>query len=131
MEDLETKVNVFESIKHIDENGNEYWYARELMKALEYGEWRKFMPAINKAKNACEKSNQKADNHFVHLDEMINIAKGAKRKILDYNLSRYACYLIVQNADSREKVIALAQTYFAVQTIICFLKMKKEFIKEI
>ena len=131
MEDLETKVNVFESIKHIDENGNEYWYARELQKILEYKEWRKFNDVITKSKIACEKSNQKADNHFVHLDEMINIAKGAKRKILDYNLSRYACYLIVQNADSREKVIALAQTYFAVQTIICFLKMKKEFIKEI
>ena len=108
--------NKFESIKHIDEYGNEYWCARELMRVLEYTEWRKFTPTINKAKNACEKSNQKIDNHFAHVGEMISIAKGAKRKILDYKLSRYACYLIVQNADSRKEVVALGQTYFAIQT---------------
>ena len=106
----------FEDIKHVDEFGNEYWFARELMKVLEYKEWRKFDKVIKKAFDACNGSNYCVKNHFVLKDKMINIAKGAQRKIQDYKLSRYACYLIVQNCNPRIKIIALAQTYFAIQT---------------
>ena len=107
---------IFEEIKHIDEFGNEYWLARELQKVLEYKEWRKFNNIIQKAKNACDGSNINTFDHFVQLDKMIDIAKGAKRKVIDYKLTRYACYLIAQNGDSHMKIIALAQTYFAIQT---------------
>ena len=109
-------METFDSIKHIDENGCEYWYARELQKVLDYKEWRKFKGVIEKAINACDNSNNDVSHHFVGADKMIFVAKGAKRKVKDYKLSRYACYLIAQNGDSRKKVIALAQTYFAVQT---------------
>ena len=107
---------LFEDIKHIDENGNEYWLARNLMIVLEYKEWRKFNKVIQKAMSACNGSNYSILEHFVFEDKMINIAKGAQRKIQDYKLSRYACYLIVQNCNPRIKIIALAQTYFAIQT---------------
>ena len=107
---------IFEDIKHIDKNNCEYWYARELMLILEYKRWDKFMNVINKAKISCENSDNNIRYHFSHVGKMILIAKGAKRKVYDYKLSRYACYLIAQNGDSRKKVIALAQTYFAVQT---------------
>ena len=107
---------LFENIKHIDEYGNEYWEARELMEVLKYKEWRKFYNVIQKAMDACDGSNNYTLDHFVLKDKMISIAKGAKRKILDYKLSRYACYLIVQNCNPRIKIIALAQTYFAIQT---------------
>ena len=107
---------LFEDIKHIDENGNEYWLARDLMIVLEYKEWRKFNKVIQKAMSACNGSNYSILDHFVFEDKMINIAKGAQRKIQDYKLSRYACYLIVQNCNPRIKIIALAQTYFAIQT---------------
>ena len=107
---------IFESIKHVDEDGNEYWYARELQKVLEYTEWRKFVGVIKKAINSCKTSNYVASDHFVGTDKMINLGKGGQRKVSDYKLSRYACYLIAQNGDSRKKVIALAQTYFAIQT---------------
>ncbi len=116
MNKLKVNESVFESIKHTDEYGNEYWMARELGKILEYSEYRKFLPVINKAIITCKTSNQNIDNHFVQVSVMIKIAKGAQRKVLDYKLSRYACYLIAQNGDSRKKVIALAQTYFAIQT---------------
>jgi len=112
----EYQENIFESIKHIDKNGREYWEARELMKALKYVEWRKFKNVIEKAKIACVSSKQGEDYHFVDIDKMIKLAKGAVRKIEDYKLTRYACYLIVQNGDSRKVEIALGQTYFAVQT---------------
>ena len=107
---------IFEEIKHIDEFGNEYWLARELQKVLEYKEWRKFNNIIQKAKNACDGSNINTFDHFVQLDKMVEIGSKTKRHILDYRLSRYACYLIAQNGDSHMKVISLAQTYFAVQT---------------
>ncbi len=108
--------NTFESIKHIDEYGNEYWYARELQIILSYKEWRKFNGVIEKAKNACFNSNFNPLDHFVEADKMVQIGSGAKRKQIDYKLTRYACYLIAQNGDSRKEIIALAQTYFAVQT---------------
>ena len=113
---MENNQSLFESIKHIDKYGNEYWYARELQKVLEYKEWRKFEGVVLKAMNACEGSKNQVLDHFVGADKMINLAKGGKRKIIDYILSRYACYLIVQNCDPRKEVIALAQTYFAIQT---------------
>ncbi len=107
---------IFEEIKHIDENGKEYWEARELQDVLDYKKWQKFQNVIENAKTACEQSKFIIDDHFTHLGKMINLAKGAVRKIKDYKLSRYACYLIVQNADSSKEVVALGQTYFAIQT---------------
>ena len=107
---------IFEDIKHFDEEGNEYWLARELQVAFEYKRWDKFCKVIENAKITCEKSKYAVSNHFSHLGKMINLGKGGKRKVEDYKLSRYACYLIVQNGDSRKKTIALGQTYFAVQT---------------
>ena len=107
---------IFEEIKHLDESGNEYWFARELQKALEYKEWRKFNNTIEKAKNACKGSNVNTFDHFVQLDKMVEIGSNTLRKVQDYKLSRYACYLIAQNGDSHMKIIALAQTYFAIQT---------------
>lgn len=112
----EYKNKTFEDIKHIDEEGNEYWYARELQKVLEYTEWRKFKGVIDKAMKACEGSKYNTFDLFVGADKMIELAKGAKRKTEDFRLSRYACYLIVQNSDPRKEVVALGQTYFAVQT---------------
>jgi len=108
--------NIFESIKRIDEDGNEYWYARELQSVLDYKEWRKFENVIQKARKSCENSNINTLEHFVDADKMIKLAKNAIRKVEDYKLSRYACYLIAQNGDSRKTTIALAQTYFAIQT---------------
>ena len=107
---------VFEDIKHIDEFDSEYWQARELMPLLEYTEWRKFKGVINRAIINCEGSNSNASDHFVGSDKMVYIGSDTKRKIQDYKLSRYACYLIVLNCDPRKKVIALAKTYFAIQT---------------
>ena len=99
---------VFEKIKHIDEFGNEYWLARELQKILEYKEWRKFKGVIAKSIIACDKSNNNVYDHFVQLDKMVEIGSNTKRKVMDYKLSRYACYLIAQNGDSHMKVVALA-----------------------
>ena len=108
--------SIFESIKHLDEYGNEYWYARELQKALDYKEWRNFKVAMDKAITACKNSNFNVLDHFVEVNKMIELGKTAKRKIDEYKLSRYACYLIVQNADPNKEVVALGQTYFAIQT---------------
>ena len=108
--------NVFESIKHVDDCGNEYWEARELQIALNYKEWRKFKNVITKAQEACSNSKINIKDHFVDVAKMVDIGSKTSRSIENYILSRYACYLIVQNADSRKKVVALGQTYFAIQT---------------
>ena len=107
---------MFEDIKHIDENEKEYWYARELQVALEYKRWDKFCKVIENAKITCEKSKYAVSDHFSHLGKMVDIGSGAKRRQVDYKLSRYACYLIVQNGDPRKKMVALGKTYFAIQT---------------
>ena len=106
----------FEDIKHIDEFDNEYWYARELQLVLEYKQWRRFEQAIERAKKACENSDINVSVHFANIGKLSRRANNAEVMINDYKLSRYACYLIAQNGDSRKKVIAMAQTYFAVQT---------------
>ena len=105
----------FESIKHIDENGIEFWYARELMGMLEYSKWGNFTKVIDKAKEACENSNVNISDHFANVGKIVK-AGATSKNIGDFKLTRYACYLIAQNGDSRKKAIALAQTYFAVQT---------------
>ena len=107
---------VFEEIKHIDEYGNEYWLARELQNVLEYKRWDKFCNVINNAKKACENSNYNVFEHFSQVGKTSKMPNGGVKNLLDYKLSRYACYLIVQNADPRKEVVALGQTYFAVQT---------------
>jgi len=112
----EYKETVFEDIKHIDKEGNEYWYARELMEVLGYAKWQNFQIVLSKAIITCTSSNYKVSDHFTDVSKMVNIGSKTARKIDDYKLSRYACYLIVQNGDSRKKSIALGQTYFAIQT---------------
>ena len=107
---------LFENIKHIDKNGVEFWYARELMPILQYSNWQNFEKIINKAKMSCQNSDISILDHFIDVSKMVKIGSGAYRKQIDYKLTRYACYLIAQNGDSRKKVIALAQTYFAIQT---------------
>lgn len=108
--------SLFESIRHINEYGEEFWYARELQTALEYTEWRNFKKVIDKAMLACESSENAVSDHFVDVNKTIEMPKTATKTIDDMALSRYACYLIVQNGDPRKKVIALGQTYFAVKT---------------
>lgn len=108
--------SLFESIKHVNEYGEEFWHARELQIALEYSKWDNFKRVLNKAIIACENSEFSVSDHFADVGKMVNTGSGAEREIEDYELSRYACYLIVQNGDSRKKVIALGQTYFAVKT---------------
>ena len=107
---------LFEDIKHLDEQGNEYWTARELIPVLEYNEYRFFKKVIDKAIDACKSSNIKASDHFVRVHDMVALGSGAERKIEDFHLSRYACYLIAMNGDPRKHAVALAQTYFAVKT---------------
>lgn len=107
---------IFEQIRHIDNNGEEFWYARELQKVLEYTEWRNFAKVIAHAIEATEKSIGTAEDHFVEVNKMIELGKTARRNVDDYRLSRYACYLIAMNGDPAKQVIALAQTYFAIKT---------------
>ena len=122
------KENMFDSIKHIDEFGNEYWEARELQTILGYKEWRKFNGVIDKAIIACKSCNYEVSEHFVGTDKLSSRHNNAKVYIQDYKLSRYACYLIAQNGDSRKEVIALAQTYFAIQTRKQELSEKEYFL---
>jgi len=106
----------FESIRHINEYGKEFWYARELQKVLEYTEWRNFSKTISKAIEACANSGNDIGDHFVEVNKMVAIGSGVQRQVEDMMLSRYACYLIVMNGDPRKEVIAVGQTYFAVKT---------------
>ena len=123
MNQLKTNKSIFESIKHTDEFGNEYWKARELQKVLEYSQWRRFNEVIQKAMKACEGSNYKVSDNFANVGKIVKTGVSEKT-ISDYKLSRYACYLISMNGDSKKNVIALAQTYFAIQT------RKQELIEE-
>lgn len=107
--------SLFDSVKHETETGEEFWYARELQVALEYTEWRNFSKVIERAKNSCQNSGNTISDHFVEVNKIVK-AGATTKDIGDIELSRYACYLIVQNGDSRKKVIALGQTYFAVKT---------------
>ena len=107
---------IFENIKHIDENGVEYWEARELMSLLEYKKWENFYKVINKAIIACKSSNKNDLEHFLEVRKPIIGGNGNIQNVIDYRLSRYACYLIVQNSNPRKQSVALGQTYFAVQT---------------
>lgn len=111
-----TNQSIFEKIKKINEFGQEYWSARQLSELLDYSEFRKFKNVLNKAIESCKNSGYNDLDHFAQVGDLVDIGSGAKRSILDYNLSRYACYLIVQNADPAKEVVALGQTYFAVQT---------------
>ncbi len=106
----------FEQIKQVDEYGNEFWYARALAKILDYADFRNFTKVIYKAISACESSGNKALDHVVEVNEMVKIGSNAERVMSSYSLSRYACYLIVQNGDPSKPVIAAGQTYFAIQT---------------
>lgn len=106
----------FESIKKIDENGVEYWEARELMPILGYKKWEKAEEVVARAASACINSGQAVDNHFHRLGKMVKIGSNTVREVRDWKLDRYACYLIAQNGDSKKIEIALAQTYFAIQT---------------
>jgi DNA-damage-inducible protein D len=106
----------FEDIKHLTDENIEFWYARELQFVLEYTQWRNFESVIEKAKIACINSGNDFEDHFADVSKMVDIGSGAEREVDDYQLSRYACYLIVQNGDPRKEVIALGQTYFAVKT---------------
>lgn len=106
----------FEGLRQLDGAGNEYWQARQLAKVLDYSEYRHFLPVVGRAKEACGKSSQSITDHFEDVLEMVDIGSGAKRQLPDIRLSRYACYLIVQNGDPSKPVIANGQTYFAIQT---------------
>jgi len=106
----------FEDIRQTNESGADFWSSRQLAKILDYAEYRNFLPVIEKAKQACTKSGQKIEDHFVEMHEMIELGKGGKREFPAIALSRYACYLIVQNGDPSKSVIANGQTYFAIQT---------------
>ena len=111
-----TNKTIFEQIKETDENGNEFWGARKLSKILEYSEFRHFLPVIERAKEACLNSEQNIEDHFEDYLEMVSIGSGANRNMESIKLSRFACYLIVQNADPSKEVVAQGQTYFAIQT---------------
>ena len=121
------QLSIFEQIRKSDEKGMEFWSAREMAKVLEYSEYRHFLPVIEKAKIACQNSGQPVENHFEDVLEMVTIGSGAERPIESMKLSRYACYLIVQNADPNKAVVANGQTYFAVQTRIAEIRQMDEF----
>lgn len=106
----------FESIRHVDDEGNEFWLARQLASVLDYSQYRHFLPVVERAKEACRNSGQAVADHIEDVLTMVDIGSGAKRQVEDFRLSRYACYLIVQNGDPSKPVIANGQTYFAMQT---------------
>lgn len=106
----------FEQYKHVNEFGEDFWYARDLQHVLDYEQWRNFLKVIEKAQEACKNSDQLVSDHFAEVSKMVELGSRAMRRIDDFELSRYACYLVVQNADPKKEVVALGQTYFAVQT---------------
>jgi DNA-damage-inducible protein D len=108
--------NSFERIKRVNERGGEFWSARELARVLEYSDFRNFISVINKARTACTNSSRPVSDHFVDITEMVGIGSGAWRPVEDWALSRYACYLVIQNADPTKPLVALGQNYFAIQT---------------
>ncbi|HEV7127378.1 MAG TPA: BRO family protein [Ktedonobacterales bacterium] len=110
------RVSLFESIRQSTEEGADFWSARDLAKVLGYTEWRNFTQAIKRAIEACENSDYAASDHFVDTNKMIAVGKGGQRNLKDVHLSRYACYLVIQNADPEKEIVALGQTYLAVQT---------------
>lgn len=124
---LKQNLSVFEQIKQNDENGNEFWAARQLAKVLDYTDFRNFITVINKAREACKNSGQNPLEHIVEFNEVLVAGQGAKHAYESYKLSRYACYLIVQNADPSKDVVALGQTYFAVQTRLQEIKQMDEY----
>lgn len=120
-------ISLFESIKSIDDNGVEYWSSRQLWKVLGYTEYRHFMPVIDKAKIACENSGQRVTDHFEDILEMVSIGSGAERQVDAVKLTRYACYLVVQNSDPGKTIVAQAQSYFAIQTRIAEVQQMDEY----
>ncbi|MDP3763704.1 MAG: BRO family protein [bacterium] len=108
--------SVFESVKKVNDNGVEYWLARDFQSILQYSSWDKFLNVVEKAKEACRNSGHNSADHFSHMVKMVLIGSGARRETEDIKLSRYACYLIIQNADPAKEIVALGQTYFTVQT---------------
>ncbi len=120
-------LSIFEQIRQTDEYGNEFWGARQLAKVLEYTDFRNFQSVKNKAKEACLNSGQLVEDHIVDFNEEIIHGKGAKQVYPSVKLSRYACYLIVQNADPSKEVVALGQTYFAVQTRLQEIRQMDEY----
>jgi DNA-damage-inducible protein D len=125
--ELKSGSSLFEQIKKVDENANEYWGARALAKVLEYTDFRNFLSVIEKAKEACKNSGHRVEDHLVDFNEMVSIGSGAQREMDSVKLSRYACYLIVQNADPSKEVVALGQTYFAVQTRLREIQQMDEY----
>jgi DNA-damage-inducible protein D len=122
-----TGLKIFEKIRKADDEGNEFWSARDLSQALEYSEYRHFLPVIAKAKESCENSKRKVLDHFEELLEMVEIGSGATRGVDDIKLSRYACYLILQNANPVKEVVALGQSYFATQTRLQEIEKSKQY----
>ena len=120
-------VALFESIKKTDDNGIEYWSSRDLARILEYKDYRNFLLVLNKAKESCNNSNVSVRDHFVDVTDMVTIGSGAVRTVESVRLSRYACYLTVQNADPNKPIVAQAQTYFAIQTRIAEVQQMKEY----
>ncbi len=112
----EGRSSVFESVKKVNDNGVEYWLARDFQNILQYSSWDKFLNVVEKAKEACRNSGHNSADHFSHMVKMVPIGSGAQRETEDIKLSRYACYLVIQNADPAKEIVALGQTYFAVQT---------------
>jgi DNA-damage-inducible protein D len=106
----------FEDIRQVDEQGKEFWYARQLARVLEYNDFRNFLSAIEKAKKSCEMSGNAVSDHLVEANEVVELGSGAQKSYSSFKLSRYACYLVVQNADPSKEIVALGQTYFALQT---------------
>lgn len=140
LKEIDKNNKSFEDIKHIDENNNEFWYARELQRVLDYKEWRKFEGVIKKAEISCQNSGIDSFDHFVGTDKMVQIGSGAERKQQDYKLSRYAGYLIAQNGDRRKKLLHLHKPILQFKheskrlrkkNTVCFQKTKKDFIKAI